>query len=415
MSAGNVPAPPDGAEPSSAALDFNSTPELLVPRGRRKVEKVAKGVVVSWFVFVVVGVLGPTVAVWGGMWLIHYLKTSSAEQEAERVASVYNSTFSWPDNPWMRDKDIQTRLHVHIGMNARQHNGGLGLLFKDYKDRMPRDAEMLDDALSKLRSYFSGLEWELKSKDAQARLAGQPAQMLAFQGVDADEVTMNGECYMMAFRGYGYWFFTWAPLGELENHRESIHADWAKLRRRLSLLDNRKGWTAKPRASEKIAGKKATYQLKYVKQLWTREAAEDYDPRADLVLKGHEPNPDRKPLAGKDAVVLVLVLPKQANLKAAAAAARDYVKQRETKLYERTTLEPIKDKRGADIDGAADIGTEHGHLSKLHMKNTEDLERYLLIAVVNRPEGVVAVIGECLWERHDFWDQEIMALLKTFK
>jgi hypothetical protein len=404
----NVPAP-------SAALNFNSTSELVVSRARRKTDKSAKGGRVSWVAFIVVGVLGPTVAVWGGWWLFRYVKSHVTEPEAARVADVYNSRFNWPDKPWLRDPDIQMRLHVHIGMIARQRNAAMGLLFKDYKDRMPSDAEMLDEALGKLRSYFRGLEWELKPKDEHARLAGRTAQVIEFQGIDSDEVTMNGECYLTTFRGYGYWFFTWVPLGEQQINRQSIDAEWTQLRQRLSLLDGRKGWTAKPRESEKIAGKKATYQLTYVKELWTREAAEDYDPQADLVLKGHEPDPDRKPLAGKDAAVQVLVLPKQADLKAAAAAARDYVKQREMKLYERTTLEPIKDRHGAEIDGAADIGTEHGHLTKLHMKNTEDLERYLLIAVVNRPEGVVAVVSECLWERHDFWDQEFMALLKTFK
>ena len=409
------PAPASGAEPSSAALNFNSTPELVMPRGRRKAQKTAKGGVLSWIAFVVVGVLGPTAVVWGGIWLFFYLKSSFTEQEAGRIAEVYNSRFNWPDKPWTRDTDLQMRLHVHIGMIARTRNSGMALLFKDYKDRMPSDAEMLDDALGKLRSYFRGLEWELKSPDTKPRLAGRPAQVLEFQGVDADEVTMNGECYMTAFRGYGYWFFTWVPLGEREINRESIQTEWRQLRQRLTLLDGRKGWTERPPESEKIAGKKATYQLAYVKELWTREPADNYDPPVDLVLKGHEPDPERRPLAGKDATVQVLVLPKQANLKAAAAAARDHVKQRERKLYERTTLEPMKDKHGAEIDRAADIGTEHGHLSKFRMKNTEDLERYLLIAVVNRPEGVVAIVGDCLWERHDFWDQEMMALLKTFK
>ncbi|HTU23698.1 MAG TPA: hypothetical protein VMG10_37015 [Gemmataceae bacterium] len=415
LSAGNVPAaPPNSAEPSTAALDFDSAPEMVVPRARRK--PAAKGGNVSWPVFLILSVLGPTVSVWGGLWLFRYVRSNLTEQESARVADVYNSRFSWPDKPWTRSRDIELRLHVHVGMIAQARNAGMGLSFKDYKSRLPSDAEMIDDALAKLRSYFQGLEWELKPKDKSARLASQPAQVIEFQGVDADEVTMNGECAMVAFRGYGYWFFTWAPLGDVEVNRESIRAEWARLRGRLSLLDGRKGWTVKPRDSEKIAGKKATYYLSYVKELWTHEPAEDYDdPQADLVLKGHEPDPERKPLAGKDATVQVLVLPKQASLKAAAAAARDYVKQREMKLYERTTLEPIKDKHGAEVDRAADIGAQQGYLSKLHMKNTEDLERYLLIAVVNRPEGVIAVVGECLWERRDFWDQEIMAMLKTFK
>lgn len=398
-----------------ATLDFDSTPEIAAPRGRRKPAKTAGGGTLAWMAFFAVGVLVPTAVVWGGLWLYRYSKSHFTEEQAARAADVYNARFTWPDKPWTRDQDIQFRLHVHIGMIARKRNEAMGLLFKDYKDRAPSDAEMVDEALGKLRSYFRGIEWELKPPDKQVKLAGRPAQVIEFQGVDAQEVTMNGECYMMAFRGYGYWFFTWAPIGELEINREPIHAEWKQLRQCLSLLDERKGWTARPRESEKIAGKKASYEIAYIKELWTAEPAEDYDPQADLVLRGHEPVPERRPLAGKDAVVQVLVLPKQTDLKAASAAARDYVKQREMKLYERTSLEAIKDKHGAVIDGAADIGTEHGHLSKYRMKNTEDLERYLLIAVVNRPEGVVAIVGECLWERHDFWDQEMMALLKTFK
>jgi len=240
------------------------------------------------------------------------------------------------------------------------------------------------------------------------------AQMLHFQGDDTDQVTYNGECYMMASRGYGYWFFTWAPLGELEKHTEAIHADWAKLRSGLSLLDERKGWKEKPREAIVVSGKKAKYRLSYLKGLWTREAADDEDSQIDLLLRGQEPDPERKPLAGKDATVQVLVLPPQADLPAAAAAALAYVKQREMKLYERTAFEPIRDKNG-DFDHDTNIGAEAGHLSKFHLKSTEDLERYLSIAVVNRPDGVVVLLGDCLWERHDFWDQEFAALYKTFK
>ena len=48
-------------------------------------------------------------------------------------------------------------------------------------------------------------------------------------------------------------------------------------------------------------------------------------------------------------------------------------------------------------------------------ENTEDLERFLVMAVVNRPEGVLVLVGDCLWDRRDFWDQEFAALLKSFK
>jgi len=49
------------------------------------------------------------------------------------------------------------------------------------------------------------------------------------------------------------------------------------------------------------------------------------------------------------------------------------------------------------------------------VQNTEALQHFLVLAVVNRPEGVLLLVGDCLWERRDFWDQEFTALLKSLK
>lgn len=396
-----------------ASLDFDSMVDMEAPRARR-VRGRRRGA--GWIVAVLAGILVPTAAIWGGLWLRHFFATNrtTTAEDTTLTISPFNARFVLPGKPWTRDKDMQMRFHVHIGMRSSERNLGLALLFKDYRDRLPREAEMLDEAVGKLRSYFQGLEWELQSKDKPARLAEHSAQVLQFQGEDSEHVTMNGECYMLAYRGYGYWFFTWAPLGELEGDREAIRAEWAQLRQRLGLLDGRKGWTVKPRQMEIVAGKKAKYRLAYVKGLWTREASEDEDPQIDLLLRGHEPDPEHRPLAGKDATVQVLVLPPQGDLKSATASALASIKQREMKLYERTTWAPIKDKNG-EVDWDAKIGTERGHLTKLHVKSTEDLERYLSIAVVNRPEGVIVLVGDCLWERRDFWDQELTALFNSFK
>lgn len=405
---------PDGAGQTPAGFDFDSAAGLGATPSRRAAGKRRQRGRAGWFLAVVAGILVPTGIVWGGLWMVRFFKQQIVQEDAGPAANAYNSSFSWPGKPWKRDKDMQMRFHVHIGMSSSEHNNGMALLFKDYRDRRPSNAEMLDEAVGKLRPYFRGLEWELQRKEGQARLADRPAQVLQFQGEDAEQVTMNGECYMLAFRGYGYWFFTWAPLGELENDREAIQDEWEKLRQRFSLLDGRKGWKAKPRETVVLNGKKAKYRLAYVKGLWTREALEDTDPQMDLLLRGQEPDPERRPSAAKDATVQVLVLPPKGDLKAATAAALAYIKEREVKLYERTTWEPIRDKNGA-VDRDAAIGTENGHLTKLHVKSTEDLERFLSVAVVNRAEGTIVLIGDCLWERRDFWDQEIAALFKTFK
>ncbi len=403
----------EGDEGATTSFDFHSASERVAPRSRWAARR-RRQRFIGWMFTILLGILVPALAVWGGMWVLYYLKTENIPDDTGPATEVYNARFSWPGRPWTRDKDIERRFNVHIAMKSSQNNNCMALLFKDYKNRLPSDAEMLDDAVGKLRSFFRGLEWELQSRDEQGRLAGHRAQVLQFQGDDTDHVTMNGECYTLAFRGYGYWFFTWAPLGEMEREGESIRVEWARLRKGFGLLDGRKGWKEKPRETLLVAGKKAKYSLAYVKGLWTRQDAEDEDPHVDLFLRGQEPDPEREKLAGKVATVQVLVLPRQSDLRSATAAALEHVKQREMKLYERMTWEPIRDKHG-ELDRDARIGTQAGHLSKLHAKCTEDLERFLSIAVVNRPDGVVVLVGDCLWERHDFWDQEFIALFKTFQ
>jgi len=395
------------------ALSFNSSPEMVVPRAQ--VRKMGKGRLLAILGLCGVVVLGLALAVWGGRWLLQWSQEDSTEDDPAVISSGFNARFPLPGKPWTRDKNIQMKMHVHIAMRSSERNNGLAVTFRDYKNRLPSDAELLDEALTKLRSYFRGLEWEQRTSAEPTLLAGKPAKVLDFQGDDPEQVAMNGECTMMASRGYAYWIFTWAPLGELNNDRESIAGEWAELRQRFSLLDGRKGWTAKPRETERIAGKKAKYQLAYVKGLWTTEPAADYDPQADLVLKGHEPDPERRPLASKVATVEVLVLPKQDNLQAAVTAARDHVQQRERKEYPQTAMKILRDKHGAELDMDAMIGKEAGHLTKLEVTNTEDRKHFLVIAVVNRAEGVLVLVGSCLWERRDFWEQELTSLLDTLK
>jgi hypothetical protein len=405
-------APVEAARPE-ANLDFASTHNLVVPQTRRTANRREKRSGSRWILLTVAGILGLALSVWAGMWIKHFLKKANLKDDPTYIAEDYNARFTLPNRSWQEDKDIRLKLHVHIGMKSSVNNNYLAIAFRDYRTRTPSDAEMLDEALSKLRSYFQGLEWEQKSNEEEARLAGRAARVIEFQGDTVDSVIMSGECYTMTYRGQGYWFFTWAPLGDLEQDGDAIRAEWAKLRQGFKTLNQRSGWKEKPRETVPFVGNKVKYRLAYVKGLWTLEKPEEEDGPLDLLLRGHEPDPDRKPLAGKDAIFQVLVLPKQTNLKTASAAAFDFVKQREKKLYEQMQMELIKDKNG-DVDGDAQIGKEPGHLSKWRMKCTEDLERYLLIAVVNRADGVVVLVGECLWERRDFWDQEFMALLATF-
>ena len=58
----------------------------------------------------------------------------------------------------------------------------MALSFKDYMKRLPRDAERIETALRKLRSYLGNVEYEAQPKSEDVTLAGQPALQLNFTG-----------------------------------------------------------------------------------------------------------------------------------------------------------------------------------------------------------------------------------------
>lgn len=404
-----VAAPVEAVE-TPAALNFNSTPDVVVPRTRRPPPKSGRWRLAALLAILGVVILGLGVAVWVVLWAKHFQRMEQVSDDPIHAASQFNFRFAPPGKPWKRDTNIELKLHVNLGMRSSERNNCMGLYFKDYKTRLPGEPEMVDEALGKLRLYFQGLEWEKKSPEDKPRLGGRDAVVIEFQGEDADHVQMNGECWMTAFRGFGYWFFTWGPL----NDKELVSPDWDMLREQFAVLDGRKGWSEKPRESEKVRGEKVKYQLSYVKGLWTQQPARDYDPLADVVLRGDEPDPERKKHASKAATLQVLILPKAPDLKAAATAAREYVEKRQKELYAKIDMQVLKDKNGAALDRPADIGDQHGQLTKLQVQ-VDEAEHFMVLAVVNRPEGVLVLLGDCLWERRDFWDQELMQVIKTLK
>jgi hypothetical protein len=373
------------------------------------------------------GVLCASLAVWGFLWIRYYMALGDVQTRVIAEQRAYNFAFHLPPAPWKKDEDAQLHMNVNLLLRHPRPSEVLALFFRDYKTRLPSQAEQVDEALRKLRAYFKNVEWELKPKQ---RLAGQPALLLEFQGDDPEQVRMSGQCLALAHRGFAYWFFTWTPLKD----REEVEPLWDDLRQRFTLLDQREGWTERSPETEPVQGKKAPYRLDFLKELWEKVETDGYDPLADLVLIGHEPSTkletegdESAPVgpqpghrhAGRAATVQVLVLPREADLKAAVKAAQVYILNRQQapdgENYPRTTMTLIKDKEGAEEDHDVDVGTVRGHVSKLQVKNTDDRERYVVLGIVNRPEGVVVLMFECNWTRRDFWDQEFTPLLMTFR
>jgi hypothetical protein len=404
------------AEPNSSLI-FGSKPDILLTPARRR------GGPPAWVVLLIV--LGVGSAVGGAVALMGLLRSPGASLPAagaEMYAAQGNFRLKTPAAPWAVDNDLKGKLHVNVALRRSGPANAMAVFFRDYKDRLPSTAEMLDDALDKLRAAFSDLEYEAKPGDPEGKLSDKPALLVEFQGTDADRVLVDGEVVMLAERGLGYWFYTWGPAGE----RDVVRPEWAQLRQGFTLENRREGWTEKPPKLASAAGKLLPYKVEYAERVWDKIPPDDrdaYDKRAELVLLGHDPKDKEVQSAGMRATVQVLVLDKAADLGAADKAAREYLLEKLKEKqpsgeynYPTTTMEVTTDKglqRNADND--CDVGGFRGHLTKFDVKNSADRRQYVVLAVVRTEEGVLAAVGECAWARRDFWEQEFGPLLDKLR
>jgi hypothetical protein len=394
-----------------SALVFEDTAGVIPPRRRLR-----SGTRWVWTLLAVLFVLGVGLAgaVALGVWLYMHRGEEAGGEDAALHAEHGNFKFTPPGPDWKPDPDTRVRLKVNLALKRSKPSNAVGIFYRDYKTRLPSEAELVDEALTHLRSYLQGVEWELKPKDPATRLGGQPALELEYEGEDHSQVRVNGLCRMLAYRGYGYWFFTWGPAEE----KDLIAPEWDRLRGGLTLLNNREGWTERPRESQRVQGTKVPYELRYAKGVWKKEKTDGYDPAADLVLLGREPEPvGGRTHAGKTALLQVLLLEKAADLKSATAAAKAHLLKRQQEAAGenagKVSVEPTTDKGGGERD--ADVGDVRGHVSRLHVQIDDSLERYVVLGVVNRPEGALVLMFECEWSRRDFWEQEFRALMETFR
>ena len=243
-------------------------------------------------------------------------------------------------------------------------SSSLALVFHDYHTRLPRDPELIDDALNKLRGAMSDIEYEVKPKDENSTLGGQPAVRLEFQGGDHD-VPVHGECVAMAYRGVAYWFYTWAPVDDAPG----LADEWAGLRGKFAVSNQREGWTEKPPETAVVQGDKLPYKLEYIKSVWEKqEEPQKYSPFADAVLLGYDPKDKDARVGANAATVQILALNKAIDLHAAITEATDALLEIEKEkqpdgdgyLFPGAVLALVTDKGLTNVDNDSDIGDIQG-------------------------------------------------------
>ena len=167
----------------------------------------------------------------------------------------------------------------------------------------------------------------------------------------------------------------------------------------------------------------SSYQMSH--RLWlllSQTRAKDADPAAEVLLRGFEAVEDEttgqnrvERLAGKSAEILVLVLPAAPDLPSAVRAAKEYIRKRAADSNPDAKIEPAVDAASGKAAVGREVGAFPGQVDRLRVILGPDTEKFGLLAVARRPEGVLVVYGECKWDRRDYWQQEFEAFLETVR
>jgi hypothetical protein len=384
----------------------------------------------------IIGLVTAILLLLGGAVGAYFLIMTNLNQSSRREINLEeggNLRFPFPGSAWVVDDEAAVKFKaVQLVLKKRSKSGSnnnLALYYYDYQTRAPSEAELVSEALTKLRNYFKQVEYDLKPREESHQLGGKPGSVLEFQGVSAhpENVMSSGEVWMMTHRGFAYWFFTWGPQvnDAGDDIREQVAAEWPRLRQRFELNAFRRGWQEVPRTTRSFNGINASYRLDYPDVVWTKE--DDPAQGAEVMLLGHDPRLSKtEQHESKAARARVFVLNTMAtNLDAAVEDAKKDMLERQKKdgdkelypdsKYEEAPNESIKARLAKDAPGK--VGALEGKIVRLQVTNTPRRERFVMLGVARVGGKFVLVECECMYapEQRDFWEQEFQQLMSRLK
>ena len=224
-------------------------------------------------------------------------------------------------------------------------------------------------------------------------------------------MTWFGECYLLAYQGFGYWFFVASPSpwgsaddaahvkGELEKNKGFV------------LVTERKGWREQPPKMDTFLAQAAPLSMTLPSGAWEKSPAKDEEETGELFLFGRflKEKDNRK-----NASILVFTTDKKSDLKESLREARGYLEKRKQE-------ENVKYKYLAAQDGAAEagavepVGDQQGALVELKLLFGDEPRRYTLLAVVHHEGKAYVVRCDCAWEHRQIWQQDFRTALGTMK
>ena len=418
-----MPVAPVQPPPLSPDLVFASNPELTIsprklpPQRRRR-----------WRTFfVVLFSLGGTVGALDGIYLLVAMIAGTPTVNIHGQLEEFNCDLASPEG-WKHDRGLQEKMRVLYGLKRKLSSGQTqaALEIEDFKERFPSKSVLLDTFKDRVGGLFDNdFAWQPKAPatvdrlDKLATLGGQPAYALEFEG-QRDSERFTGECFIMEYRGYVYWFFTFArETGDTEEKEDLAHA-WDELRQGFSVLDKREDWKPPTRRTRTHAGK--GYELQFATDVW-RSADDRSDPRSALTLVGLDPKGNRESedsKAGRAATLQVVFLGK-ADDRDPGKLLRDHYLARQVEAeigkLDELQLNLLKGRDDKPLVSNHDFGKARGTVSKheLIVQGGNTADRFVVLVTVPRGETTLGIYIDSRLKLRDYWEQEIAAVLDGFK
>jgi hypothetical protein len=359
-------------------------------------------------------------------------KELEAHQALEKAGQF---RYQLPGEPWVDDPELRTgkppgKLLVPLLRYNREEGtrSRMAIAFRDYKNRLPTDGEMVEFATGKLLDYLSPPVMTVVGQDST--LANQRALVLNFRGTGPNAVPMEGEVYMTAANGYAYWFFTWSPAEFTERNRPA----WANLRSGFTLVnDQRDGWQPsrptrfKPEELAKLVEFEVPrFDLQSKPPTgWKAVPVADSDlPSSDMAthvarLQGFFPemendSPDARTFhISQTAFCDVLIVKKKvATPKEAATECLEFYK-----AWYPTASDPsvLRDLKGKPLETVGQVGAvEKAAVTRYEVAHGQEL-RYVVMVVLPREDDIVLLVFWSNMRRRYFWDGEFNDILTTLK
>jgi hypothetical protein len=346
----------------------------------------------------------------------HVVESSPSPKEV--VIADKNFAYRFPGPPWVQDQETRNALAVHaFGLKRTEPPEAWAALdVSDFGSQSPSEAELRQKMSDQLRRVFLNLPDPLPLEPA--KWAGLDARRCPFRGErKGTDTVCVGECYLLAHKGFGYWFYTWST----ERDAAEVASQFDDLRARFRVLDGREGGGIRPAVAETdFHGTSVNYKLTGAASVWKKPEGlvpTDEDPMADLLLRGELPSRQKRDFPPR-ATLVGLVLKDGGD---PTAVGGQYVRKRHTldpQVFGPTKITELSGEPEGDALTTPDVSsapTTRLRVSPGGENASRSAEKLVVYSAIRVGEVVVVAEGSCPWSERATWERRLIRLVGSLR